>query len=238
MHHATAEPRLLVTLNIPNLYSPCLYMYHHQRSNTYRYSTRRRSFLLRGLALNTLSTFNRALLPLQAVLTLCHLSRRYPEPSRYRGGREVRWTIQQSVPGYTGVTWPYIAHMACSNPSYHSANPISLPSQAHQISSSSSLASVIVIAGAAAGWDVRSSGLVWQVTRTPSVLMLAAPRRRGLPSPLVDATPPRPESTRKSCSMFSSDVLTFCRGSHAGCEKPRGARSNTCVCVAAANRHG
>jgi hypothetical protein len=112
-----------------------------------------------------------------------------------------------------------------SNPNYHSANPVSLPYQAHQIRSSSSLASVTVVGTAGV------SGLVWQLTRTPSVLTPAAPRRRGLPSRPIDSAPPRPESTRKSCNMLSSDVQTFCRGTHAGCEKRRGARSSTCVCV-------
>jgi hypothetical protein len=81
-----------------------------------------------------------------------------------------------------------------------------------------------------------SSGLLWQPTRTPSVLPPPAPPRRrgGLPSPSVDAAaPPRPESARNPRSMLSNDVQTFCRGSHAGCKKRRGARSSTCVCVGA-----
>jgi len=149
---------------------------------------------------------------------------------------------------YTGArTRQRIAQIALSkikNQSYHSANPISLPSHAHQISSSSSLASAVLVVGtvAATGWDVLSSlsepELFWHVTRTPSVLMRPTPRRRTLPlSPPVDAASPRPESTRKSCNVLSSVVLTFCRGSHAGCEKPRGARSKTCVCVGAVNSH-
>ena len=128
------------------------------------------------------------------------------------------------------------------NQSYHSANPISLPSYAHQISLSSSLASIVVVVGTAAatGWDVplSSLGLFWHVTRTPSVLMRATPRHRALPpSPPSTAASPRPESMRKSCNVLSSIVLTFCRGSHTGCEKPQGARSKTWVCVGAANSH-
>ena len=147
---------------------------------------------------------------------------------------------------YTGArTRQRIAQIALSkikNQSYHSANPISLPSHAHQISSSSSLASVAIVVGtvAATGCDVPPSlsELFWHVTRIPSVLMLPTPRRRALPlSPPADAASPRPESTRKSCNVLSSVVLTFCRGSHAGCEKPRGARSITCVCVGAVNSH-
>jgi hypothetical protein len=130
---------------------------------------------------------------------------------------------------------------------YHSANPISFPSQAHQInSSSSSLTSVTVVASVAAGWGdmllLSSSRLFWHVTRTPSVFTPAIPRRRCVwPSPVpvpapINGVSPRPESTRKSRNMLSSVVLTFCRGSHAGCEKRRGARSNTWVCVGAGNR--
>jgi len=64
---------------------------------------------------------------------------------------------------YTGArTRQRIAQIALSkikNQSYHSANPISLPSHAHQISSSSSLASTVLVVGtvAATGWDVPSS---------------------------------------------------------------------------------
>jgi hypothetical protein len=124
------------------------------------------------------------------------------------------------------------------NLSYHSVNPVSLPSQAHQISSSSSLASVAVIETGLVGRDMLFSGLVWQPMRTPSVLTLAAPRGRGLPSfPIVDSALTRPESTRKSRNIASMDLQTFCRGSHVGCEKRRGARSSMCVCVGATISH-
>ena len=127
-------------------------------------------------------------------------------------------------------------------PYYHSANPINLPFQLHQIGSSSS--SLTSDRSGSALFRL-SSGPDWQVTRTPSVLTpVDAPRRRGLPFPTVDASlpPQRPESMTKSRSILSSDALALCRGSHAGCEKRRGARSRTCVCVGAANnlviRHG
>ena len=124
------------------------------------------------------------------------------------------------------------------NLSYHSVNPVSLPSQAHQISSSSSLASVAVIETGLVGRDMLFSGLVWQPMRTPSVLTPAAPRGRGLPSfPIVDSALTRPESTRKSRNIASMDLQTFCRGSHVGCEKRRGARSSMCVCVGATISH-
>ena len=119
-------------------------------------------------------------------------------------------------------------------PCYHSANPVNLPFQLHQIGSSSSS-----LTSDRSGSTLfrLSSGLDWQVTRTPSVLTpVDAPRRRGLPFPIVDASlpPQRPESMTKSRNVLSSDALALCRGSHAGCEKRRGARSRTCVCVGAA----
>ena len=133
-----------------------------------------------------------------------------------------------------GIELYRIIYTECEIPYYHSANPVNLPFQLHQISSSSSS----LTSDRSVSTLLRlSSGPVWQVTRTPSVLTPAgAARRRGLPFPTVNTSSPspRPESTTKSRSVLSSDALAFCRGSHAGCEKRRGARSRTCVCVGAA----
>src|SRR5258707_13890744 len=97
--------------------------------------------------------------------------------------------------------WKHTAWIALSkikNQSYHSANPISLLSHVHQISSSSSLASAVLVGGrvAATGCDVPSSlsepELFSHVTRTPSVLMPPTRRSRALPlSPPCDASSPR-----------------------------------------------
>src|SRR6266404_9647400 len=75
------------------------------------------------------------------------------------------------------------------NPYYHSAKPVNLPSQIHQIGSSSSSLTSDRSGSALLGL---SSDPVWQVTRMPSVLTpAAAPHSRGLPYLTVQASSPQ-----------------------------------------------
>jgi len=140
--------------------------------------------------------------------------------------------------------WQHIAQIALSrikNLSYHSANPISLSSHAHQISSSSSLASVVVVAWtvAATGWDAPSSLLELFLACDEDTLRFNA--SDSTPSYFAAVSSRRCVAKAKIdeeiLQHFVSVVLTFCCGSHAGCEVPRCAQSRTWVCVGAANSH-
>lgn len=136
--------------------------------------------------------------------------------------------MQKEFPS-AGVRW----EGGKKSTTYHqSENPTILPSQAHQIISSSS--STI---------SSHSSGTVTRFSesndpcscsddplhpiQTPSVF---TPVRRGLRLPPDSHFLPAPcASSKKEVRTPSSERVRFCLGVQAGCTNRRGARSNTCV---------